>query len=204
MDKTGRWKRSAIPHQDGLTLEPELVHRFNMLDPVVGQGDTVPSSRRKKELRQALSITTTGRNTRGFFDNYGRPTRRWARFRRPLRLCPPAGRNEPDSRTCGGRQGYAPGSRTRSGCSPKRDIPMAATRRRQAAGDLLRPRTESVPAYQARLDWQAKQFAKLGVQSKCERTTTTASRTRMRKVHAQVYFWGWFADYPDPENFCSC
>jgi ABC-type transport system substrate-binding protein len=57
------------------------------------------------------------------------------------------------------------------------------------------------PAYQARLDWQAKQFAKLGVQTEIRANDYNRFQERMRKGNDQVYFWGWNADYPDAENF---
>ena len=57
------------------------------------------------------------------------------------------------------------------------------------------------PGYQARLDWTAKQFAKLGIQVEIRNTDYNRFQDKMRKGAAQFFFWGWLADYPDPENF---
>ena len=57
------------------------------------------------------------------------------------------------------------------------------------------------PGYKARLDWVAKQFAKLNVQLEVRNTDYNRFQDKMRKGAAQFFFWGWLADYPDPENF---
>jgi ABC-type transport system substrate-binding protein len=57
------------------------------------------------------------------------------------------------------------------------------------------------PGYKARLDWVAKQFAKLNIQIEIRNTDYNRFQDKMRKGSAQFFFWGWLADYPDPENF---
>jgi ABC-type transport system substrate-binding protein len=57
------------------------------------------------------------------------------------------------------------------------------------------------PGYKARLDWVSKQFAKLNIQIEIRNTDYNRFQDKMRKGSAQFYFWGWLADYPDPENF---
>jgi ABC-type transport system substrate-binding protein len=57
------------------------------------------------------------------------------------------------------------------------------------------------PTYQARLDWQVKQMAKLGIQLELRNADYNRFQERMFKGAEQIFFWGWFADYPDPENF---
>lgn len=59
----------------------------------------------------------------------------------------------------------------------------------------------SGPDHKARLDWLRKQFDKLGVQLVIRSTDYNRFREKMRKGTAQIYQWGWNADYPDPENF---
>ena len=46
-----------------------------------------------------------------------------------------------------------------------------------------------------------KQFAKLDVQLVIRATDYNRFREKMRKGTAQIFQWGWNADYPDPENF---
>ena len=53
----------------------------------------------------------------------------------------------------------------------------------------------------ARLDWYRKQFAKLGIQLVVRATDYNRFQDKMLKGSAQIFEWGWNADYPDPENF---
>ena len=54
---------------------------------------------------------------------------------------------------------------------------------------------------QARLAWMKKQFKKLNLQLNIRGTDYNRFKDKMENGNAQVYFWGWLADYPDPENF---
>ncbi len=51
------------------------------------------------------------------------------------------------------------------------------------------------------LNWYRKQFDKLGIQLVIRATDYNRFREKVRKGTAQIYIWGWNADYPDPENF---
>lgn len=57
------------------------------------------------------------------------------------------------------------------------------------------------PDDQARLNWMRKQFDKLGIQLIVRSTDYNRFRDKMLKGTGQIFFWGWNADYPDPENF---
>jgi len=57
------------------------------------------------------------------------------------------------------------------------------------------------PGDRARFDWYRKQFAKLGVQLNIRVTQYNRFQDKIRNGIAQVFSWGWLADYPDPENF---
>jgi len=57
------------------------------------------------------------------------------------------------------------------------------------------------PDGKARLNWTRKQFAKLGIQLVIRATDYNRFQDKMRKGKAQIFMWGWNADYPDPENF---
>ncbi|RKZ35589.1 MAG: peptide ABC transporter substrate-binding protein, partial [Gammaproteobacteria bacterium] len=57
------------------------------------------------------------------------------------------------------------------------------------------------PDGKARLDWMRKQFAKLDIQLVVRATDYNRFQDKMRKGGAQIFQWGWNADYPDPENF---
>jgi len=57
------------------------------------------------------------------------------------------------------------------------------------------------PDSKAQLDWYRKQFQKLGIQLVVRATDYNRFQEKMRKGTAQLFSWGWNADYPDPENF---
>ena len=57
------------------------------------------------------------------------------------------------------------------------------------------------PDAKSRLDWMKKQLAKLDVQLVVRATDYNRFQDKIRKGNAQLFGWGWNADYPDPENF---
>ncbi|MCC6201885.1 MAG: ABC transporter substrate-binding protein [Gammaproteobacteria bacterium] len=59
----------------------------------------------------------------------------------------------------------------------------------------------SGPDARSRLDWYRKQIEALGVQLIIRDTDYNRFQDKMRKGNAQIFEWGWNADYPDPENF---
>jgi len=57
------------------------------------------------------------------------------------------------------------------------------------------------PDAKAQLNWLMKQFAKLNIQLVIRGTDYNRFQEKMLKGTAQIFQWGWNADYPDPENF---
>ncbi len=57
------------------------------------------------------------------------------------------------------------------------------------------------PGSKANFDWLRKQFDKLGISLVVRATDYNRFQGKMLKGTAQIYRWGWNADYPDPENF---
>lgn len=57
------------------------------------------------------------------------------------------------------------------------------------------------PDDQALFNWLRKQFAKLGIQLNIRATQYNTFQDKIRRGNAQIFSWGWNADYPDPENF---
>lgn len=49
--------------------------------------------------------------------------------------------------------------------------------------------------------WLRKQFAKLNIELQVRDTQYNRFQEKVRTGQAQIFSWGWLADYPDPENF---
>ncbi|MDF1688660.1 MAG: ABC transporter substrate-binding protein [Cycloclasticus sp.] len=60
---------------------------------------------------------------------------------------------------------------------------------------------DSGPDSKARLNWLRKQFNKINIQLVIRGTDYNRFQEKMRTGSAQMFMWGWNADYPDPENF---
>ncbi|GAB1232766.1 ABC transporter substrate-binding protein [Ferrigenium sp. UT4] len=61
--------------------------------------------------------------------------------------------------------------------------------------------TASGVGNKSRLDWLRKQFDKLGVQLDVRSTDYNRFQDKVRRGDTQMFYYGWNADYPDPENF---
>jgi ABC-type transport system substrate-binding protein len=57
------------------------------------------------------------------------------------------------------------------------------------------------PEDKANFDWLRKQFRKIDLELVVRNTDYNRFQEKMRKGNAQLFQWGWNADYPDPENF---
>ena len=169
---------------------------FNMFDPVVG-GD----SERARLLRQAIAIAVDFEEFISIFRNG-----RGEVAHSPL---PPGifGFQE-------GKAGINPVTHTWENGSPKRrGIAEARELLRKAGyGDGRDPATggplvlyydtmATGPGSKALLQWYRKQFEKLGIELVIRATDYNRFQDKMLKGTAQIYTWGWNADYPDPENF---
>jgi len=53
----------------------------------------------------------------------------------------------------------------------------------------------------SRLDWLTRQYARLDIQLVVRSTDFNRFQEKIRKGAVQLYYLGWNADYPDPENF---
>jgi len=169
---------------------------FNMSDPVVG-GD----SRRARLLRQAIAIAIDFEEFVSIFRNG-----RGEVAQSPL---PPGifGYR-------GGEVGINPVThRWRRGSARRRDIEDAKRLLEQAGyADGRDPNTggplilyydtpAAGPDSKAMLQWYRKQLAKIGIELVIRATDYNRFQDKMLKGTAQIFSWGWNADYPDPENF---
>ncbi len=53
----------------------------------------------------------------------------------------------------------------------------------------------------SRMDWLTKQFQKIDIQLVVRSTDWNRFQEKIRKGASQLFYFGWNADYPDPENF---
>jgi len=176
---------------------------FNWLDPIVGKGATPAQQLRNRKLRQALSIATDWEEYAAVFHDLYGPAQT------AMTPIPPGVFGYRD-----GRDGINPVTHAWVDGQARRR-PLQDAKRLLAEAGYPNGRDEATgrplvlyfdvngvgPTYQARLDWQVKQMAKLGVQLELRNADYNRFQERMFKGAEQIFFWGWFADYPDPENF---
>lgn len=169
---------------------------FNMLDPVVG-GYT----ERARKLRQAISIAIDYEEQISIFRNG-----RGIAAQGPL---PPGIFGYRD-----GKAGINPYVYDWADGRPKRKSVGYARELLTEAGypdgvDSITGKPLSIyfdtptigPEGKAQLDWMHKQFQKLDIELVVRATDYNRFQEKMRKGDAQLFTWGWNADYPDPENF---
>jgi ABC-type transport system substrate-binding protein len=176
---------------------------FNMLDPVVGDGDTPQSKARNRKLRQAISLAMDWEEYSKIFPKKGGIT--------AMSPIPPG--------VFGSREGTAEGTNPvthvwQDGKVQRRPID-AALKLMEEAGypngrdaqsgkplvinyDVYYPAT---PDRKPEIDWVVRQFSKLGIQLEVRATDNNQFQDKVRKGTYQVFWLGWLADYPDPENF---
>jgi oligopeptide transport system substrate-binding protein len=169
---------------------------FNMLDPLVGGLDE-----RARKLRQALAIAIDQEEFVSIFQNG--------------RGIPAQGPIPP------GIFGYRPGPEgvnpaiyewTETG--PQRKAVAVAQRllaeagwpkgRHAQTGEPLvihLDTTATGVGAKTRIDWLNKQFQKIDVQMVVRSTDYNRFQEKVRKGAVQLFYLGWNADYPDPENF---
>jgi ABC-type transport system substrate-binding protein len=169
---------------------------FNFLDPVVGG-----LSERSRKLRQAVSIAIDWEEFISIFMN-GRGTPGTG----PI---PPGIFGHRD-----GREGMNPVVYDWVDGKPQRK-PIAAAKKLLAEAGfpdgrdaqtgqplvLYLDTVQRGPGDKPRLDWYRRQFAKLDVQLEVRATDWNRFQEKIRTGNTQLFFLGWNADYPDPENF---
>lgn len=166
---------------------------FNMRDPVIGQGN-----KKAKYLRQAISIAIDYEEQIAIFLN-GRGVVAQG-------LIPPG--------IAGASSDCNPITHVgETGQCQRRSIDEAKSLMAQAGyADGIDPATgKALVLYydtvstgaddKAQLDWMRKQFAKLGIQLVIRSTDYNRFQEKMLAGNAQIFSWGWNADYPDAENF---
>jgi len=176
---------------------------FNMLDPVVGWGDTPEQRERNRKLRQAISIAIDWEEHSKVFPKSAGET--------AMSLLPHG--------VSGSRHGTPEGHnpvthKLVDGKVVRRDI--AAAKQLLAEAGFPDGRDAKTgkplvinydyysvptPETKASIDWMVRQFAKLDIQLEVRATDNNQFQDKARKGNYQVFWLGWLADYPDAENF---
>ena len=169
---------------------------FNMLDAVVGGG-----SEKSRKLRQAISIALDYEEYISIFLN--------GRGISAQGLLPPGiyGYAEHQQGINPYVYGWQNGQPQRKSIDTAKQLLVEAGYAQGIDPDtgesliLNLDTAASGPDDRARLNWYRKQFAKLGIQLVIRATDYNRFQQKMRSGNAQIFMWGWNADYPDPENF---
>ena len=173
---------------------------FNMLDPVVGGKDGVGEERARK-LRQALSIAVDQEEFISIFLN-GRGIPAMG----PL---PPGifGYGQGEAAINPVVYDWVDGQARRKPIADARKLLAEAGwpdgRDAQTGEPLVLnlDTTSGGMGDKSTLDWLTRQFAKLDIQLVVRSTDYNRFQDKVRKGAVQLFFFGWNADYPDPENF---
>ncbi|MDR2093348.1 MAG: ABC transporter substrate-binding protein [Azoarcus sp.] len=184
------------------SISPSIFYLgFNMRDPLVGAGNADAATREHARLlRQAISVALDVEEYISIFLNgRGIPA---------MQPIPPGifGAHE-------GEAGINPVIYTWQDGKPRRRGLDDAKRLLAAAGwpDGRNARTgepllinfdttATGMGDKAVVDWLAKQFRALGVQFNVRTTDWNRFQEKILQGNAQIFFMGWNADYPDPEN----
>jgi len=183
------------------SVSPSIFYMgFNMLDPLVGGGDTAAGRERARKLRQAISVALDMEEFVSIFQN--------GRGVSAMHPIPPG--------LFGAREGEAginpvvyewrDGRPVRRGFERARQLLAEAgypNGRDARTGEPLIINLDTTPTGlgdKSRSDWLAKQFRELGVQFVVRPTDWNRFQDKMRLGNGQLFFFGWNADYPDPEN----
>ena len=169
---------------------------FNMMDPVVGGYDD-----RAKYLRRAISIAIDFEEYLSIFANG-----RGVVAQGPI---PPGifgyrgGENNINDRVYEERLGK---KRRKSIKEANRLMSLAGyeggwDKSKGAPLTLFYDTVGGGASRKAMLNWYRKQFEKIGIQLVVRSTDYNRFQEKIRKGTAQIFSWGWNADYPDPENF---
>lgn len=195
LDLTGEMKAKGIQMRS--SVQPTIFYlAFNMLDDVVGGYDE-----KAQKLRQAISIAVNYEEFISIFMN-----ERGLAAQGPI---PPGIFGHVD-----GEAGVNPyvhewheGETRRKSLETARQLLAEAgypEGRNQETGRPLQLNYDAVatgPDDRSRMDWMRKQFEQLGIELMIRSTDYNRFQDKVRKGDAQIFFWGWNADYPDPENF---
>ena len=173
---------------------------FNWLDPVVGKGDTPEQQEKNRKLRQAISIAFDWEQFISIFLN---DQAQVAQGPLPPGVAGheslPEGLNHQIYRWENGRA-------VRRSLDEARQLLAEAgypDGRRADTGEPLILYFDSAGGMGSSptLDWMRRQLKALNIELEIRATDYNRFQDKMRQGSAQMFMWGWIADYPDAENF---
>ena len=178
---------------------------FNWLDPVVGEGKTPEEKIRHRKLRQAISIVVDWEEEIAIFEkeqgtaSHGPLPPGLFGYREdgPAAFNPVVYRKDDRGRVVRRSVNDAKRLLAEAGYPGGRD---------QATGRPLVLYFDwqgAAANAKSFLEWFARQFAKIGIQLEIRGSDYNRFQDKMNRGAAQIYYWGWIADYPDPENFLA-
>ncbi len=198
--------KAALYAERGLqlptTVEASIWYMgFNWLDPVVGKGDTPEQEERNRKLRQAISIAVDWEQYVAIFESnqaqvaYGPVPPGIPGHLEGIEGINPVVYDVVDNRAERKPLEEARRLLAEAGYPDGRDADTGAPL--VLHFDAMGGATGARPQF----DWMQRQFAKLGIQLEIRSTDYNRFQDKMRSGVAQIFMWGWLADYPDAENF---
>ena len=199
-------EKAALYQEHGIklpsTVEASIFYLgFNWLDPVVGQGDTPQQAEKNRKLRQALSIAFNWEEYIAIFQQ--------SQAQPAYGPVPPGVLGYQEAPEGINRAVYdvVDGKAKRKSLDVARELLAQAGypngRHEETGKPLVLYFDSAAGANSANpaLDWMRRQFQQIGVQLDIRATDYNRFQEKMSRGVAQMFMWGWIADYPDAENF---
>lgn len=173
---------------------------FNWLDPIVGGGDTPEQAEKNRKLRQAISIAFDWEQyIQIFLNDQGQVAHGPVPPNIPGYQALPMGANRSVYEVEDGRVIRRPLE------DAKKLLAEAGypNGRHADTGQPLILHFDSAGGMgsNATVDWMRRQLKKLNIELEVRATDYNRFQDKMRQGAAQMFMWGWVADYPDAENF---
>lgn len=172
---------------------------FNMLDPIVGDTGSKEERLKKRKLRQAIAIVYDQEEYISIFMN--------GRGETGMSPLPPGifGYQEGEKGINSNVFKWVDGKPVRRSIEDAKKLLVEAgypEGRDAKTGEPLVLNLDTVGAgASATQNWLIKQFKKLDIQLNFRATDYNRFKDKMNAGNAQMFQWGWMADYPDAENF---